>query len=91
MRNLERLININANSENITLSARELHEFLEVKTEFRHWFPRMCEYGFEENIDFNPVIFDQVRKEGNRQVSRTLEDYEITLDMAKEIDLLLLY
>ncbi|MGN0027253.1 MAG: phage antirepressor KilAC domain-containing protein [Clostridium sp.] len=88
MRNLECLININTSSENITLSARELHEFLEVKTEFRHWFPRMCEYGFEESIDFNPVIFDQVRKEGNRQVSRTLEDYEVTLDMAKEIAML---
>lgn len=79
------LININTNSEEITLSARELHEFLEVKTEFRHWFPRMCEYGFEEKVDFNSVIFDQVRLEGNRQVTRSLEDYEIKLDMAKEI------
>lgn len=42
MRNLECLININTSSENITLSARELHEFLEVKTEYKDWFPRMC-------------------------------------------------
>lgn len=82
---VEEKIKINTNENDITISARELHSFLDVKTEFRHWFPRMCEYGFEENIDFNPVIFDHVRKEGNRQVTRSLEDYEIKLDMAKEI------
>lgn len=30
------------------VSARELHEFLEVKTAYKDWFPRMCEYGFTE-------------------------------------------
>lgn len=82
---MNELIKITTNENDITLSAREFHAFLEVKTEFRHWFPRMCEYGFEEKVDFNPVIFDQVRLEGNRQVIRSLEDYEIKLDMAKEI------
>lgn len=67
------------------MSARELHEFLEVKTSFKDWFPRMCEYGFNESQDFNPLKNEQVRLEGNRQVKRTVQDYEITLDMAKEI------
>lgn len=67
------------------MSARELHEFLEVKTSFKGWFPRMCEYGFNESQDFNPLKNEQVRLEGNRQVKRTVQDYEITLDMAKEI------
>lgn len=31
---------------------RELHEFLEVKTAYKDWFPRMCEYGFTEGQDF---------------------------------------
>ena len=38
------LIKIDYQSDRPTVSARELHEFLEVGTEFRHWFPRMCEY-----------------------------------------------
>ena len=77
MRNLECLININTSSENITLSARELHEFLEVKTEYKDWFPRMCQYGFEEGIDFNPLNFEQVQIEGKREVKRILKDHVI--------------
>lgn len=34
------------------VSARELHEFLEVGTDYRHWFQRMCEYGFTKDEDF---------------------------------------
>ena len=41
--------------------ARDLHDFLEVGTEFRHWFPRMCEYGFTEGQDF--CSFLSVRSE----------------------------
>jgi len=29
------------------MSARELHEFLKIKTAYKDWFPRMIEYGFE--------------------------------------------
>ena len=35
-----------------TVSARELHEGLEVRTAFKDWFPRMLEYGFEAGKDF---------------------------------------
>lgn len=88
MYNLERVININTNSENITLSVRELHEFLEVTDRFGRWFERMLEYGFVEEVDFTNVkSFTLV----NNGAKRELQDYEITLDMAKEIDLLLLY
>ena len=38
-----------------TVSGRELHEFLEVKTKYKDWFPRMKEYGFTENQDFTLV------------------------------------
>ncbi|MDD7374298.1 MAG: antA/AntB antirepressor family protein, partial [Sarcina ventriculi] len=37
------LIKVN---ENNTVSARELHEFLEVGTRFDTWFGRMIDYGF---------------------------------------------
>ena len=68
-----------------TVSGRELQEKLEIKTEYRHWFPRMCEYGFLEGVDFNPVIFDRLETEGDREVKRTVTDHQMTIEMAKQI------
>ena len=82
------LIKVDYSGERPAVSARELHEFLEVGADFRHWFPRMCEYGFSEGTDFNPVIFDRVQNEGGRMVNRTINDAAITIDMAKEICML---
>lgn len=67
------------------MSARELHARLEVSTRFNDWFHRMCDYGFEENKDFNLLKNEQVQIEGNREVKRELLDYAITIEMAKEI------
>ncbi len=64
------------------VSARELHEFLEIGTEFRHWFPRMCKYGFIENHDYTPFIFDHPL---NKQ---PIVDYLMQLSMAKELSML---
>lgn len=82
------LIKINYDNDQPTVSARELHEFLEVGTAYKDWFPRMCEYGFERGRDFNPLKNEQVRFEGNRTVKRTVDDAEITIDMAKELCML---
>ena len=68
-----------------SVSGRELHEFLGVKTLYKDWFPRMIEYGFTEGKDFNPLKNEQVRFEGNREVVRELTDHLLTIDMAKEI------
>ena len=76
------------NAEHPTVLGRELHEALEVKTAYKDWFPRMCEYGFTEGEDFNPLKNEQVRTEGNRQVSRELTDHQLTIPMAKEICML---
>ena len=76
------LININTNSEEITLSGRELHEFLEVKTRYNDWFNRMVGYGFEENIDYRAITQKRATAQGNET---TYIDHEIKLDMAKEI------
>lgn len=43
----------------------------------------MIEYGFIENVDFNVLNFERVRKEDNRNVKRIITDHEIKLDMAK--------
>ena len=86
----EELIKITTNEEGKQLvSARELHEKLileEGKEErFSQWFKRHLQYGFEENIDFTSVkIFTVV----NNGAKRELQDYAITIDMAKEICML---
>lgn len=78
------LFKINYEGDRITLSARELHEFLEIGTEFAKWMQRMCEYGFTENQDYR--VF--VKNDDNPKGGRPSTDYEITLDMAKEISML---
>ena len=85
---MNELIKVNYTSDRPTVSARDLHEFLEVDTPYRLWFPRMCEYGFTEGQDFNPYIFERVQNEGGRMVSRTVEDAQLTIEMAKEICML---
>lgn len=82
------LIEVNYDNDRPTVSARELHQFLNIKTAFKDWFPRMCEYGFEENKDFNPLKNEQVRYEGERQVTREITDYQLTIEMSKEICML---
>ena len=85
---MNELIQVNYDNDRPTVLARDLHEFLGVGADFRHWFPRMCEYGFSQGVDFNPVKFDRVQNEGGRQVSRTLDDAQLTIEMAKEICML---
>ena len=73
------------NPERPTVSGRELHDFLEIKTAYKDWFPRMCEYGFTEGEDFNPLRIERVQDEGGRMVSRTVDDHQLTIPMAKEL------
>lgn len=79
---MNEVLKINYDNERITLSARELHEYLEIETPFKKWFDRMCEYGFTEEIDFAEVMDKIVQ---NPKGGRPATDYQITLDMAKEI------
>lgn len=75
------MIRVNCDSDRPTVSARELHEFLGVDTDYPHWFSRMCEYGFTENADYRTFLSD--RSDGLPGKPR--QDAEITLDMAKEL------
>lgn len=78
---MNELLKVNYGNDRITLSARELHEFLGIGTEFAKWMQLMCEYGFSENQDYR--VF--VKNDDNSKGGRPSTDYEITLDMAKEI------
>ena len=70
------------------MSARELHKELNIAGRFSRWFEQMSEYGFEENVDYTSVQnCTEVQNNGGIQV-RELQDYRITLDMAKEIAML---
>lgn len=82
---MNELINVEYDNERPTVLGRDLHAKLGIKTEYRHWFPRMCEYGFVEGVDFNPFKFDRVEIEGDREVKRTISDHQLTIDMAKQI------
>lgn len=73
-------IEINENQEPI-VNGRELHEVLGVETPYRIWFPRMCEYGFAENIDFVTLEQNCTKPQGGRPET----NHAIKLDMAKEI------
>ncbi len=49
---MNELISVNYENDNPTVLGRNLHETLEIETQYSKWFDRMCEYGFSENIDF---------------------------------------
>lgn len=75
------LIKVDYSGEKPAVSARELHEFLDVSTDFRHWFQRMCEFGFSEGQDFRTFLTEST---GGRRG----QDAAVTIDMAKEICML---
>lgn len=76
------LLRINYESERPTVSARELHEGLGINTKFSTWFPRMCEYGFEPERDFEKC-YPNLGSGSNGGQNAT--DYQISIDMAKQI------
>lgn len=79
---MNELLKVNYDSDRITLSARELHEFLGIETQYTKWFQRMSKYGFDENMDYRTISQKRLTAQGNET---TFIDHEITLDMAKEI------
>ena len=72
------LIPINYDGEQPTVSARELHKGLEIKSKYADWFKNMSAYGFTENIDYFTV------SKNLENGGRTIE-HEISVDMAKQI------
>ncbi len=78
---MNELIPITCHNDDPAVSARDLHEFLEVKTAYKDWFPRMCEYGFAEGQDFCSFLSESTG-------GRPAQDAILTIDMAKEICML---
>lgn len=77
-------IQINDRGEQL-VSGRDLHEFLEIGTQFSKWFDRMCEYGFSETKDYIAISQKRLTAQGNET---TYTDYLMKISMAKELSML---
>lgn len=78
------MIKVSYENDRPTVLASDLHDFLEVQTAFKDWFPRMCEYGFTDGQDY--CSFLSVRSDG--LPGRQKRDAQLTIEMAKEICML---
>ena len=76
------LITVTYNNDRPTVLGRDLHEKLEINSNYTTWFNRMCEYGFNENQDF-VVCFPNLESESRGGQNKI--DHQLTLDMAKQI------
>lgn len=76
------LLKVNYDTDQPTVSARDLHEKLNIGTQYTKWFERMKEYGFSENEDFKAISQKRLTAQGNET---TYMDHEISIDMAKQI------
>lgn len=80
------LINLHEQQDgSVAVSGRELHEFLEIKSNYTTWFERMTEYGFDEGSDYSLLsnFGNQTGRGGHNKL-----DHAITIDMAKEISMI---
>ncbi|MDW8551088.1 phage antirepressor KilAC domain-containing protein [Staphylococcus nepalensis] len=81
--NISQMFNIHEKENGeIAISGRELHEALEIKTQYTKWFERMTEYGYQENIDYIAISQKRLTAQGN---VTTYIDHALTIDTAKEI------
>lgn len=70
---------ITVNFDTQTVSARELHKIVGSTERFANWFERQLQFGFVENEDFTGC------KKFNALANQELQDYEMSVDMAKHI------
>ena len=81
---MNELIKVNYDTEHPTVSARELHKALEVSSRFSRWFDTNKEM-FVDGEDYNKCTSSTVVNNG---AVRELEDYEITVLMAKHLSMM---
>lgn len=74
---MNELIAVNFDTQ--TVSARELHKQVGSTERFSSWFERQLQFGFAENEDYTGC------KKFNTLANQELQDYELSVDMAKHI------
>ena len=83
---MNEIINVNYDGDKPTVSARELYDKIGSTERFSSWFERQLQYGFEIEKDYsNPKKVLRVQYEGKREVQREVDDYDLTIEAAKEI------
>jgi len=80
----ERMEIIKVDTDMQTISARELHEKLNIEKRFSAWFETNSQ-GFIEGEDYTSVLSGTVVNNG---AHRELQDYNVSIDMAKHICLM---
>ena len=80
--NVGALIPINENNGKRAVSARDLYNFLGCTERFQSWFERQLQYGFTENVDYVGC------KVFNALANQELQDYAMTISMAKEVSMI---
>ncbi|RMC49163.1 phage antirepressor Ant [Lactobacillus sp. ESL0228] len=78
------LIKVQVKDDQQLVSARDLYKALEIKKRFSAWVEQNFR-DFEEHIDFTSVPAGTVVNNGAK---RELQDYALTIDMAKQLCLL---
>lgn len=81
---MNEIIRVNYETDEPTVSARSLYEGLEIKKRFSSWFESNSQ-GFIEDEDFTSVLSGTVVNNG---AHRDLQDYLLSVDMAKHICLM---
>ena len=78
---MDNLIPVNYDTEEPTVSARDLHKALNIQSRFSRWFENNKRL-FVEGEDYNKCTSNTVVSNG---AVRELEDYQITMIMAKHL------
>ena len=81
---MKELLKINYEAEQPTVSARDLHEALEIRERFCLWFSRYVDV-FEKGTDYQSVGKPTVVNNGAKRV---LDDFLLSTDMAKHISMM---
>ncbi|QIG36440.1 Phage antirepressor protein [Ligilactobacillus salivarius] len=78
---MNELIKVKTKEDVQVVSARDLHEALDIKTRFSLWTKQNFKH-FRENIDFTSAVTTTLVNNGAK---RELQDYALTIEMAKHI------
>ena len=81
---MNELLKINYEAEQPTVSARDLHEALEIRERFSLWFSRYVDV-FEKGTDYQSVGKPTVVNNGAKRV---LDDFLLSTDMAEHISMM---
>lgn len=80
--NANELIPISYENDKPTVNGRNLHNALQINSNYTTWFNRMCDYGFIENTDYY-VCLPNLESESRGGQNKI--DHQISINMAKQL------